>query len=192
VLLAVLEIRKRAALRKHLMDVPPSSISIIKVRVRRSRAGFGLLLASNKGVPVVGLILGLLVSVYTFITRKTDFGRHIYSVGGNSLAAGPSGVNTKRIDVMVNMGLLSGVAGMVFTAYVNTTNPKDGVSFELDAIAAVFIGGTAVAGGNRHGLRLDGRWLGDGCAQPRPSQPDCRLELHPDHQRHGSALGRRL
>jgi len=49
--------------------------------------------------------------------------------------------------VMVNMGLLSGVAGMVFTAYLNAANPKDGVGFELDAIAAVFIGGAAVAGG---------------------------------------------
>jgi putative multiple sugar transport system permease protein len=48
---------------------------------------------------------------------------------------------------MVNMGLLSGVAGMVFTAYLNAANPKDGTGFELDAIAAVFIGGAAVAGG---------------------------------------------
>ena len=53
---------------------------------------FGLLLASYKGVPVVGLILGLLIAIYTFITRKTVFGRHICSVGGNSLAAGLSGV----------------------------------------------------------------------------------------------------
>jgi putative multiple sugar transport system permease protein len=150
VLFAVLEIRKRAALRKHLMDVPPLAISIIKVTVIGAAVlAFGLLLASYKGVPVVGLILGFLVAIYTFITRKTVFGRHIYSVGGNSLAAGLSGVNTKRIDfmVMVNMGLLSGVAGMVFTAYLNAANPKDGVGFELDAIAAVFIGGAAVAGG---------------------------------------------
>jgi len=150
VLFVVLELRKRAALRKHAMDVPPLSISIIKlVVIGAAVMGFGLLLASYKGVPVVGLILGLLVAIYTFVTRKTVFGRHIYSVGGNSLAAGLSGVNTKRIDfmVMVNMGLLSGVAGMVFTAYLNAANPKDGVGFELDAIAAVFIGGAAVAGG---------------------------------------------
>jgi len=150
VLLAVLELRKRAALRKHSMDVPPLSISIIKLTVIGVAVlAFGLLLASYKGIPVVGLILGLLVAIYTFVTRKTVFGRHIYSVGGNSLAARLSGVNTKRIDfmVMVNMGLLAGVAGMVFTAYLNAANPKDGVGFELDAIAAVFIGGAAVAGG---------------------------------------------
>ena len=76
-------------------------------------------------------------------------GRYIYSVGGNRNAAGLTGVNTKKVDflVMVNMGLLAGVAGMVFTAYLNAANPKDGVGFELDAIAAVFIGGAAVAGG---------------------------------------------
>jgi putative multiple sugar transport system permease protein len=150
VLFAVLEVRKRSALRKHQMDVPALSISIIKlVVIGAGVMAFGLLLASYKGIPVVGLILGLLVAIYTFVTRKTVFGRHIYSVGGNSLAAGLSGVNTKRIDfmVMVNMGLLSGVAGMVFTAYLNAANPKDGVGFELDAIAAVFIGGAAVAGG---------------------------------------------
>jgi len=147
---AVLEVRKRAALRKHQMDVPPLSISILKVAlVGAAVLTFGLLLASYKGIPVVGLILGLLVAIFTFVTRKTVFGRHLYSVGGNSLAAGLSGVNTKRIDfmVMVNMGLLSGIAGMVFTAYLNAANPKDGVGFELDAIAAVFIGGAAVAGG---------------------------------------------
>jgi putative multiple sugar transport system permease protein len=150
VLLAVLETRKRAALRKHLMDVPPLAISILKVvLIGFAIMTFGLLLASYKGIPVVGLILGLLVAIFTFVTRKTVFGRHLYSVGGNSLAAGLSGVNTKRIDfmVMVNMGLLSGIAGMVFTAYLNAANPKDGVGFELDAIAAVFIGGAAVAGG---------------------------------------------
>ena len=109
----------------------------------------GMLLASYKGLPVVGLILFALVIVYTFITQRTVIGRHIYSVGGNRNAAGLSGVNTKKVDflVMVNMGLLAGVAGMVFTAYLNAANPKDGVGFELDAIAAVFIGGAAVAGG---------------------------------------------
>ena len=108
-----------------------------------------MLLASYKGVPVVGLILFALVIIYTFITQRTVTGRHIYSVGGNRNAAGLSGVNTKKIDflVMVNMGFLAGIAGMVFTAYLNAANPKDGVGFELDAIAAVFIGGAAVAGG---------------------------------------------
>jgi putative multiple sugar transport system permease protein len=150
VLLVVLELRKRTELHKHEMDVPPLSISILKLAlIGAAVLAFGLLLASYKGIPVVGLILGALIAIYTFVTQKTVFGRHIYSVGGNSNAARLSGVDTKRVDflVMVNMGLLSGVAGMVFTAYLNAANPKDGVGFELDAIAAVFIGGAAVAGG---------------------------------------------
>ena len=150
VLFVVLEFRRRADLRKHAMTVPSMAISVFKlVLVSAAVLSVGMLLASYKGVPVVGLILGALVALYSFITRKTVLGRHIYSVGGNSGAARLSGVNTKRVDfmVMVNMGLLSGVAGMVFTAYLNAANPKDGTGFELDAIAAVFIGGAAVAGG---------------------------------------------
>ncbi|PZQ43472.1 MAG: sugar ABC transporter permease, partial [Phenylobacterium zucineum] len=77
------------------------------------------------------------------------FGRHIYAVGGNRNAARLTGVNTRWVDflVMVNMAVLAGVAGMVYTAYLNAANPKDGTGFELDAIAAVFIGGAAVTGG---------------------------------------------
>jgi len=126
------------------------ALSVLKVVVASAALMFAaLLLASYKGVPVVGLILGGLVIAYTFLMKRTVFGRHIYSVGGNANAARLSGVDTKRVDflVMVNMGLLSGVAGMVFTAYLNAANPKDGTGFELDAIAAVFIGGAAVAGG---------------------------------------------
>jgi putative multiple sugar transport system permease protein len=110
---------------------------------------FSMLLASYKGVPVVGLILLGLIIIYSFITQKTVFGRHIYAVGGNRNAARLTGVNTKFVDfmVMVNMSMLAGIAGMVYTAYLNAANPKDGTGFELDAIAAVFIGGAAVTGG---------------------------------------------
>ena len=146
----VLELRRRADLARHNMAVPPLALSVAKMAL----AGVaimvcGLLLASYKGVPVVGLILGVLVVAYGFLMRRTVFGRHIYSVGGNANAARLSGVDTRRVDflVMVNMGLLAAVAGMVFTAYLNAANPKDGTGFELDAIAAVFIGGAAVAGG---------------------------------------------
>jgi putative multiple sugar transport system permease protein len=150
VVLVALELRKRADLASHQMPVPPMALSVLKVVVASAALMFAaLLLASYKGVPVVGLILGGLVIAYTFLMKRTVFGRHIYSVGGNANAARLSGVDTKRVDflVMVNMGLLSGVAGMVFTAYLNAANPKDGTGFELDAIAAVFIGGAAVAGG---------------------------------------------
>jgi putative multiple sugar transport system permease protein len=145
-----LELKKRSELRSYGIAVPRLVISVLKlVVVCGLLLVFGLLLASYKGVPVVGLILGGLVILYTFITQRTVLGRHIYAVGGNSNAARLSGVDTRRVDmfVMVNMGFLAAIAGMVFTAYLNAANPKDGVNFELDAIAAVFVGGAAVAGG---------------------------------------------
>ncbi|MFL6078873.1 MAG: multiple monosaccharide ABC transporter permease [Ornithinibacter sp.] len=148
--LTYFELKNRADRKKYDMSVPPMAVVVIKLVISGGLLlATGMLLASYKGLPVVGLILFALVIIYTFITQRTVTGRYIYSVGGNRNAAGLTGVNTKKVDflVMVNMGLLAGVAGMVFTAYLNASNPKDGVGFELDAIAAVFIGGAAVAGG---------------------------------------------
>jgi putative multiple sugar transport system permease protein len=145
-----MEMRHRAGLKKHSMKPASMVGSVTKVvLISALIIAFSMLLASYKGVPVVGLILLALIIIYSFITQKTVFGRHIYAVGGNRNAARLTGVNTKRIDflVMVNMGMLAGIAGMVYTAYLNAANPKDGTGFELDAIAAVFIGGAAVTGG---------------------------------------------
>jgi len=145
-----LELQKRKDLAKHGMVVPPIGGMVAKVVVVGAIiVVFGLLLASYKGIPVVGLILMGLVLLYSYITQRTVIGRHVYAVGGNRNAAQLSGVDTRKVDflVMTNMGLLSAIAGMVFTAYLNAANPKDGTGFELDAIAACFIGGTAVAGG---------------------------------------------
>ncbi len=145
-----MEARRRAGLKKHNMKLPSMLGSVVKVVLLGAVIIiFSMLLASYKGVPVVGLILLALVIIYSFITQKTVFGRHIYAVGGNRNAARLTGVNTRFVDfmVMVNMAVLAGVAGMVYTAYLNAANPKDGTGFELDAIAAVFIGGAAVTGG---------------------------------------------
>jgi putative multiple sugar transport system permease protein len=144
------DLANRRALKKYGMPQSPMWASIVKIVIVGGVIGlFGMLLASYKGIPVVGLILFGLVLIYTFVTQRTVLGRHIYAVGGNANAARLSGVDTRRVSffVMVNMGLLAGIAGMVFTAYLNAANPKDGTGFELDAIAAVFIGGAAVAGG---------------------------------------------
>jgi putative multiple sugar transport system permease protein len=148
--LAWLEFAKRRDLVKYGMTPPSIALSVIKlVVIGAVIAGVGMLLASYKGIPIVGLILLGLVIIYSFVTQRTVIGRHIYAVGGNSNAARLSGVDTRKVDffVMVNMAFLAAIAGMVFTAYLNAANPKDGVGFELDAIAAVFIGGAAVAGG---------------------------------------------
>lgn len=99
--------------------------------------------------PVSGIILGVLVLLYGFVSRNTILGRHVYAVGGNKLAAELSGVNSRRINflVMMNMSILSALAGMIFVARAGASGPQDGLSWELDAIAAVFIGGAAVSGG---------------------------------------------
>ena len=99
--------------------------------------------------PIPGLILAVLVLFYGFISSRTIIGRHVYAVGGNRHAAALSGVKSKRVDflVMMNMAVLAGLAGMIFVGRSNASGPFDGVGWELDAIAAVFIGGAAVTGG---------------------------------------------
>ena len=106
-------------------------------------------LASYRGTPIVLVILAVLILVYSTVMHQFVFGRHIYARGGNLLAAQLSGVDTKKVDfaLFVNMGLLAGIAGIAFTARSNSALPGAGTGFELDAIAAAFIGGAAVTGG---------------------------------------------
>ncbi|GGH40418.1 multiple monosaccharide ABC transporter permease [Paenibacillus segetis] len=110
---------------------------------------FTFVLSAYNGIPNVLVILFALVALYTFIMRKTVMGRHIYAVGGNEKAARLSGVKTKKMTfwVFVNMGVMAALAGLIFTARLNAATPKAGVNFELDAIAACFIGGASAAGG---------------------------------------------
>jgi putative multiple sugar transport system permease protein len=111
--------------------------------------GITFVLASYRGTPIVLVILAVLVLIYTTVMNNFVFGRHIYARGGNLLAAQLSGVNTRRVDFLlfVNMGVLAGIAGIAFTARLNSALPGAGMGFELDAIAAAFIGGAAVTGG---------------------------------------------
>jgi putative multiple sugar transport system permease protein len=99
--------------------------------------------------PVAGVILLVLALVYAFVSNRTITGRHVYAVGGNRAAAALSGVNIKRTNffVMLNMSVLASLAGIVFIGRSTASGPFDGTNWELDAIAAVFIGGAAVSGG---------------------------------------------
>jgi len=110
---------------------------------------FGFQLASSRGLPFVLIILAVLIIVYSIVTQKTVFGRHVYAIGGNLNAALLSGVKVKKVNfwIFVNMGLLASIAGIVFSARTNGAQPGAGNMFELDAIAACFIGGAAVTGG---------------------------------------------
>jgi putative multiple sugar transport system permease protein len=91
----------------------------------------------------------VLVLAYSFLLTRTVFGRHIYAMGGNLNAAMMSGVKTQWVNffIFVNMGFLAGLAGVVSTARAGGAVASAGGGFELDAIAAVFIGGASVQGG---------------------------------------------
>ncbi|MCM3111868.1 multiple monosaccharide ABC transporter permease [Lederbergia lenta] len=110
---------------------------------------FTFVLASYRGIPNILVILFILIAFYTFVMKKTIVGRHIYAVGGNLKAASLSGVKTKRVTfgVFVNMGVLAALSGLIFAARLNAATPRAGNLFELDAIAAVFIGGASAYGG---------------------------------------------
>lgn len=110
----------------------------------------GYQLASFRGLPNVLIVLTVLTLLYAFFTENTVQGRRIYAVGGNEKAAKLSGIRTEKLVFFcfVNMGVLAALAGMMVTARLNSATPKAGTGFELDAIAAVFIGGAAMAGGS--------------------------------------------
>ena len=106
-------------------------------------------LAGYKGLPMVALISFILIGVYMFLTLRTVIGRRIYAVGGNAKAAMLSGVNSKRIVLFtfINMGVLAALGGMIIAARFNSATPKAGYGFELDVIAATFVGGASAYGG---------------------------------------------
>jgi putative multiple sugar transport system permease protein len=110
---------------------------------------FTMSLANYKGIPIVLVLIGALILIYTFITEKTIGGRHVYALGGNEKAAKLSGIKTKRVMfwVYTNMGVLSAIAGLIVSARLGAATPKAGTNYELDAIAACFIGGASASGG---------------------------------------------
>ena len=105
--------------------------------------------AQFRGLPVIVVVLGVVVGVLTFVTNRTVIGRYIYAVGGNARSAKLSGINSELVvfAVHVIMGSLAGLAGLVFAGYLNSALPQAGQLFELDAIAACFIGGASASGG---------------------------------------------
>ncbi|MGG7464070.1 multiple monosaccharide ABC transporter permease [Plantibacter sp. YIM 135347] len=147
------EWRARRTQRTMGSEQAPLWVSIVKIVVLVALIIFVTFLFAGGRVgtsfPISGLILGVLVLAYAFLTKNTIFGRHIYAVGGNKHAAELSGVSSRRINflVMMNMSILASLAGMIFVARSQASGPQDGLGWELDAIAAVFIGGAAVSGG---------------------------------------------
>ena len=150
IILLAAEIWRRRNHGRQNFDVMPYGVWIVKIVFLVSVIMFfTTVFALYKGIPNILILLGALVGIYHFITVKTVPGRHIYAVGGNAKTAKLSGIKTEWVMfwVYTNMGLLAALAGMVFAARLNVATPKAGNMFELDAIAACYIGGSSVTGG---------------------------------------------
>jgi putative multiple sugar transport system permease protein len=142
----------RTRLARITYQQPVESFPLFVLRVVAVGAlvmAFAWQLAHARGLPVVLIILAALVLAYGVITRRSVYGRQVYAIGGNLSAAQLSGVKVRSVNfwIFVNMGLLSAIAGIIYSSRSNGAQPAAGNMFELDAIAAAFIGGAAVTGG---------------------------------------------
>lgn len=101
------------------------------------------------GIPIPVWISAVVVGTFMIITNRTKLGRYIYAIGGNEDAARLSGINIKKIKIIVYSiaGALAAVGGLIVTSRLNSAQPNAGMTYELDAIAAVVIGGTSLSGG---------------------------------------------
>ncbi len=148
--LVVLGLRSRAQQVRYGFEVS----SPFQFWLRQGLISFGVMflayrLAGYNGLPMVALIAFILIGVYMFLTLRTVVGRRIYAVGGNAKAAMLSGVNSKLMVFItfINMGVLAALGGMIIAARFNSATPKAGYGFELDVIAATFVGGASAYGG---------------------------------------------
>ena len=147
--IACVEFRNRGVSKKYGVETPMSFLVIRLLFITAAIGLFAYWFGASNGIPNILVVLGVLIVVYSYIANKTIMGRHIYATGGNPETAELSGVKVKRVVfwVYVNMGLLAALAGLVFTARLNSAMPRAGMGFELQAIAAAFIGGASPYGG---------------------------------------------
>jgi len=148
--LVVSSLRTRRTRQSYNQSVESNFLFVLKiVLVSVVILAFTWALAYNRGFPYVLITVAVLILIYNVVTNRTVFGRHVYSVGGNLSAARLSGVNVRSVNfwVMVNMGFLTGIAAAVFSSRSNGAQPGMGNMFELDVIAACFIGGASTMGG---------------------------------------------
>ncbi|PQP89872.1 multiple monosaccharide ABC transporter permease [Paenibacillus sp. AR247] len=150
VIYIVNELRDRRTQKKYNFEVVSGGLFILKLVVIAAIINaFTFMLAIYAGLPNILILLLVLIIIYSFVMNKTVMGRHIYALGGNEKAADLSGVKTKKVAfwVFVNMGVLAAISGLIFAARLNAATPRAGTNFELDAIAASFIGGASATGG---------------------------------------------
>ncbi|QCI97246.1 sugar ABC transporter permease GguB [Agrobacterium larrymoorei] len=150
VVLFFLAWRRRQVNVSHGIDVEPTGFFIVQnLLISAAILFLGYQLSTYRGLPNVLIVMLVLIALYSFVTRRTTIGRRVYAMGGNEKATKLSGINTERLSFLtfVNMGVLAGLAGMIIATRLNSATPKAGVGFELDVIAACFIGGASASGG---------------------------------------------
>ncbi len=150
VLLIISEIDSRKKKQTYNFEVLPIEMFIIKlVFVSGVVGAITWLLAGYQGLSWTAVVVLIIVIIYHFVTTQTVLGRHIYAVGGNPEAAELSGINVKNITYVVfgSMGMLSALSGILFASRLQSATTTAGQLWELDAIAAAFIGGVSPAGG---------------------------------------------
>ncbi len=148
--MVVSSVRSRRTRQGYDQEVESPLLFVLKlVVVSAVLLAFAWALAYNRGFPIVLIIVAVLILIYQVLANRTAFGRHVYAVGGNLSAARLSGVNVRSVNfwIFVNMGMLTGIAAAVFSSRSNGAQPGMGNMFELDVIAACFIGGASTMGG---------------------------------------------
>ena len=153
ILLVVFYIAEFLGRRKKIsneFDVSPLPLFITKlVIISLLMLGLADRFARSRGLPIVVLVLGVTIFLFHFLLKNTVLGRYIYAVGGNPRSAKLSGINSEMVTfiVFLFMGGLTGLAAVVSTGYMNSALPQAGNLFELDTIAACYIGGVSAGGG---------------------------------------------
>jgi putative multiple sugar transport system permease protein len=146
----IAEIMGRKTKIENGFEVAPTVLFGLKLALITAIAlGLAERFAAYRGLPVVVIVVGVTVFIFQFIMKSTVLGRYIYAVGGNARSAKLSGINSELITFIVFsvMGLLTGLAAVVSTGYMNSALPQAGNMFEMDAIAACYIGGVSAGGG---------------------------------------------
>lgn len=144
------DVNSRRKKKEYGFEVLPLEVFLLKlIFISVLIMGVTWVLAGYNGLSWTVVIVLLVVGVYHFITTQTVLGRHIYAMGGNPEAAELSGINTKRITIIVfaSMGMLSALSGILFSSRLQSATTTAGTLFELDAIAAAYVGGVSAAGG---------------------------------------------
>lgn len=150
ILFIISQINDRKKTLAYNFEVLPMNMFILKLAFLSAViAGITWILAGYQGLSWAAVVLMVVVLVYTYITSRTVIGKHIYAVGGNPEAAELNGISVKNITYFVfgSMGMLTALSGVLYASWLRSATTIAGQGMELDAIAAAFVGGVAVAGG---------------------------------------------